>query len=115
MPVPAEFVGQRRKRVVAATAEKKAAARLDAELAYERWVESRREEVLVSRYSDAELKSKLNEVVRERMRRDESFRRVPEKNRSGLARQILVKELSEELMLPGFEQWLVDYSQTNLF
>ena len=115
LSVPAEFVGERRKKAVAATEEKKVAARLDAEFAYERWVESRREEALTSRYSDAELKGKLNEVVRERMRRDESFRRVPEKNRSGLARQILVKELSGELMLPAFEQWLVDYRQTDLF
>lgn len=115
LPVPAEFVGARLRRATEKTAERKTVARVDAEMAYERWVESRREEALASRYSEAELEGKLKEVVRERVRQDESFRRVPEKNRAGLARQILVKELSEELTLPGFEQWVVEYRQAEMF
>jgi hypothetical protein len=115
LPVPVQFVNGRRHRSLEKTAETKGIERLDAELAYEQWVAGRKEEALTSRYSAAELKDKLKEVVQERMRRDEAFRRVPEKNRLGLARQIIVKELSEELTLPAFEQWLVEHSQKNLF
>ena len=118
LPVPVEFVSGRRHRALEETAGKKTAQgeeRLDAEMAYEQWVESRKEEALTSRYNEAELSDKLKEVVQERMRRDDAFRRVPAKNRVGLARQILVKELSEELTLPGFEQWLAEHHQTSLF
>ena len=115
LPVPVHFANGRRQRGLEKTAEKKEVERLDAELAYEQWVASRKEEALTGRYSDVELKQKLREVVQERMRRDDAFRRVPEKNRIGLARQIIAKELSEEMTLPGFEQWLAEHSQTSLF
>jgi hypothetical protein len=115
LPVPAQFVSERRNRTLTAKKTAQGEARLDAELAYEQWVESRREEALASRYSELELEGKLKEIVKDRMRRDESFRRVPEKNRPGLARQIMIKELSEELTLPGFEQWLLEHSQTSFF
>ena len=115
LPVPVEFVSGRRRQAAEEKRSLEGTSRLDAEMAYEQWVAGQKEEILASRYSAAELKDKLKEVVQERMRRDEAFRRVPEKNRMGLARQIIVKELSEEMPLPGFEQWLIEHPQTSLF
>ncbi len=118
LPLPAGFVGTRRRRMMQEMEARSRAAeeaRIEAELAYGLWTEAARRTALAEQYSDVELQQKLESIVAMRMKTDEAFRRVPAKNRSSLALQILLKELESSLDLPSLEEWTLEHKQMPMF
>ena len=89
--------------------------RLELEIAYQDWLEVTREELLSTRYTPDELEKKLEQVVASYLKRDAAFARVPEAHRAIVARQVVLRELSEEQKLPGFDEWMQRQEQGSLF
>ena len=67
------------------------------------------------RYPGELLNRQLRDIVSSRNREDEAFRRVPQSNKTIVARQILLGEVAKELALPTYEEWLTLHNQTHLF
>ena len=118
LPVPVGFMTGRRRRA-AEEAEKvrrtKDQLRVSAELAYGRWVQSKKQEALANRYSKAELQERLTEVVAERTRTDPLFRRVMPADRVEMALNVIQVEINRHLALPSFEEWSMAEDQIRLF
>ena len=118
LPVPAGFMTRSKRRQFEVLAKGERAhleARTEAELAYGQWLESRKADGLRKRFNPVQLESKLSEIAAERARTDEAFRRVPLKNRRDVAERLLMRELSESLNLPCFEDWLRTHQQVRMF
>lgn len=125
LPVPASFMGSRkRKAAEEAQARKRAKEqkaaqielkRMQDELNYSNWVDEQRDLAVRELFSEEELKSKIGKVCAEQSRRDERFRRMPEAARKDVAYRLLRKELAAEIQLPSFEEWATTSEQTSLF
>jgi hypothetical protein len=118
LPVPAGFMSARRRKELQESArleETKRQARLEAEMAYERWIEREQQAAVSAKYSERALQLLVEKIVAERTHSDESFRRVPQSSRPAVAMQIIRKEVRQELVLPSFEEWWASSSQIDLF
>ena len=118
LPLPAGFVGRHHRRQLQQAAGEAHAGRetlVEAELAYEQWVHTRKQEAVEAQYSQLALQEKVDQVVRDRTQSDPVFRRVPARNRPALAQQIIAKEILEALVLPSFEEWIASNRQIALF
>jgi hypothetical protein len=125
LPVPASFMSSRKRKVAEELQtrkrlkEQKAAQeelkRMQDEMAYSSWVDEQRDLAVHELYSDDELRSKLSALCIEESRRDDRFRRMPEKAKHEVAYRLLRKELSAEIQLPSFGEWRVSSEQTSLF
>lgn len=125
LPVPASFMSSRKRKVAdelqarKRLKEQKAAQeefkRSQDEIAYASWVDEQRDVAVREMYSEAELKIKLISLSLEESRRDDRFRRMPEKAKQEVAYRLLRKELSAEIQLPSFGEWRSTVEQTSLF
>jgi hypothetical protein len=82
---------------------------------YESWRDAQVEQELGRRYPGAELKKKIKEIVKLRVRMDDSFRRMLPPHQEALAGQFLRQETREGLEAPTFEQWSEQRRQQNMF
>ena len=72
---------------------------------------------LAVRFHGEELSNKLREIVEQRRKSDNDnlFARVRQEQHPILARQILQKELREQMALLSFEDWCKTHAQYDLF
>jgi hypothetical protein len=104
LPIPAAFTAARRQ------GEMK-----EAEVAYSKWLEAKKQEALKSRFSEKELQAAIQEMVDQRSRVEGAFNRMSDANKVALAKLRLQKEIEDTLSLPTFEEWLSQNTQTSLF
>jgi hypothetical protein len=117
-PIPASFETSAQRRTASEARKKRAfeeQQRLELEMAYAQWKDHEYEKELHSRYPNGELENQLAKIAKQRRKSDSQFARVNSEQHLILARQILQKELKEQMALLSFEQWVVRYAQGNLF
>jgi hypothetical protein len=100
---------------VAFTAARRQGEMKEAEAAYSKWLDAKRQEALKSRFSEKELQAAIQQMVAQRSRIDGAFNRMSEANKVALAKLRLQKEIEDALPLPAFEEWLSQNAQTSLF
>ena len=118
IPVPAPFVTSRQRKAAETARHERSLfeqQRISTELSYVSWAEEQVERELASRFPDEALDAKLSEIVAQRVKTDLYFKRVTPDQRKIIARQVLAKEIREELVLPSLEQWSKTNSQGLLF
>jgi hypothetical protein len=125
LPVPATFMSSRkrkiadehqaRKRIKEQKVAQEELKRMQDEMAYASWVDEQRDLAVREMYSEVELKVKLAALCREESRRDDRFRRMPDKAKHEVAYRLLRKELSAEIQLPSLTEWRLTAEQTSLF
>jgi len=118
MPVPSSFETSRRRKAtesVKRQREVEEQQRLAFDIAYAEWKDRQVERELAVRFPGEELIKKLREIVEQRRKSDNLFARVRKEQHPILARQILQKELREQMALPSFEDWCKTHAQYNLF
>jgi hypothetical protein len=116
--IPIDFVTSRQRRAKEAArnwVETKRQYEAALELEYEQWYGQQGEDELRRIYEGAELDKKLNAVSEELARADKLFARMTRSAQRDVARNRLVKELSDQLMLPSFEEWCKENAQRELF
>lgn len=104
LPIPSAFTAARRQ------GEMK-----EAEAAYSKWRDAKKQEALKSRFSEKELQAAIQEMVAQRSRIDGAFNRMSESNKVALAKLRLQKEIEDTLSLLTFEEWLSQNAQASLF
>ena len=118
VPIPADFVTSRKRRIREAARRRDAEQRqyhLDLELEFDTWRAQKVDDELAVLYPGAELENKIAEVVEQRSKSDKYFMRIPLAQRTVVARQVLAKEVREQIALPTFEEWCTTHAQYNLF
>jgi hypothetical protein len=118
LPVPTGFVSSRKReqmRLVADRDRAKAQAVQIREDAYWLWRTTKREAAVAAKYPGAALDAKLNEVIILNRKTDAMFRRVHTDQHRSLAMSLILKEVSDELVLPSFEEWSSQNEQKGLF
>jgi hypothetical protein len=118
MPVPSTFETSRRRKVTEAAKRQRAVEeqqRLALDIAFTEWKDRQVERELAVRFPGESLKNKLREIADERRKSDNLFARVRQEQHPILARQILQKELREQMALPSFEEWCKTHAQYDLF
>ena len=104
LPIPPAFTAARRQGELK-----------EAEAAYSKWLEDKKQEGLKSRFSEKELQAAIQEMVAQRSRIEGAFNRMSESSKVALAKLRLLKEIEDTLSLPTFEEWLSQNAQTSLF
>jgi len=118
IPVPAPFVTSRQRKAAENARRERShfeQQRLSTELAYISWAEEQVGRELKARFPGEALDVRLSEIVAQRVKTDAFFKRVNPEQRTTIARQVLAKEIREELVLPSLEQWTRTHSQGLLF
>lgn len=125
LPVPASFMGSRKRKAAEETQarrrikEQKVAQielkQMQDELNYSKWVDEQRDLAVREMFSEEELKAKISNVCAEQSRRDDRFRKMPDAARKDVAYRLLRKELAAEIQLPSFDEWTKTTEQTSLF
>lgn len=116
--VPSSFETSRRRKEIENAKQVRAIEqqqRIEREAAYSRWRDSQLEKELATRYPGDEMGKKINEIVLQRQKTDPLFARVRREQHAILARQILQKEVREQMALPSFEGWAKTNAQASLF
>ena len=116
--IPSDFVTSRQRRAKEAArnwAETKRQYEAVLELEYEQWYGQQGEDELKRLYKGAELDKKLNAVSEELAKADKLFARMTRSAQRDVARNRLMKELGDQLMLPSFEEWCKENAQRALF
>jgi hypothetical protein len=121
LSVPPTFVSHR-KEAERAEARKQEQERLTAiaelEETYLQWTDERVEEEIKVRYSQAELKARLRQIIAELRNNDDLkgyFRTSTEAQKEQMAMQVFRREIKEELALPLFGEWAEKHEQPSLF
>jgi len=118
LPVPAGFIGSRKREELRQMADKDQERRLETQMreaTYWTWRSTKRQEAVDSKFPGIELETKLKEIIDENKRSNSMFRDVPSYRHRDIAMQLLVKEVSDELVLPSFEEWSLQNGQIGLF
>jgi len=118
VPIPANFVTSRKRRISEAAVRRDVEQRqhlVDLELEFDTWRAQAVDDELAVRYPSPELERKVAEVVEQRSKSDKYFMRINAAQRLVLARQVLAKEVREQMALPSFEDWCKTHAQRNLF
>ena len=120
LPIPASFVTSRKRKEFELEREIEAQQRAQEyklEIKYSEWRDSRVAAELEARYPSSQLEEKLQEIITQRMRTDEHFKRnrTDKKNLAHLALSHLRKDILQELMLPSLEEWSRSQVQRQLF
>jgi hypothetical protein len=118
LPVPTSFVSQRKRREreqQAALHVEEQARRVDLEQRYADWVEERLDAALKERFSQDNLEAAVKQLIKQQIRSDERFGRMPSVHQRSIALQMLKRDLNEELALPALEQWKRTTDQMGLF
>jgi hypothetical protein len=118
VPIPDAFTTSRKRRRSEASKRQQAQEQqhdLDLQLSFAAWREQQVDAEIAARYPGPLLNQKIAEVVAQRSKSDKYFIRVNPTQREILARQILVREVREQLALPPFEDWCKTHAQYDLF
>jgi hypothetical protein len=118
VPIPADFVTSRKRRISEAARRRDAEQRqhlVDLELEFDAWRAQKVDDELAVRYPGPELGRKIAEVVEQRSKSDKYFMRISAAQRPVVARQVLAKEVREQMALPSFEDWCKTHAQRDLF
>jgi hypothetical protein len=116
--VPSTFETSRRRKEIESAKQVRAIEqqqRIEREAAYSEWKEAQVEKELATRYPGAEMEKTINEIMLQRQKSDPLFARVKREQHAILARQILQKEVREQMALPSYEGWTKTNAQANLF
>jgi hypothetical protein len=118
VPVPDAFITSRKRSKSEADKRQQADERqhdLDLQIAFASWRDRQVDAEIAARYSGPALSQKIAEVVAQRSKTDKYFIRVNPTQREVLARQILVREVREQMAFPPFEDWCKTHAQYGLF
>jgi hypothetical protein len=118
MPVPSSFETSRRRKSAETARQQRSIEeqhRLALDIAYTDWRDQQIERELEKRFPGEELEKKTHEIIEQRRKNDQYFVRVRNEHLPILARQILRKEIREQMELPSLDEWLKTNSQGNLF
>lgn len=108
IPLPAGFITSRRR--LQQQERQRARANQEKQLfeirvSYDQWCETRVDQELSARYTDADLARKVKQLISQRVIRDERFRHIAPDHQEVIALQLLRKDLASEIGLPTFEEW----------
>ena len=117
LPVPASFVGARKRKAIKDALKRKRIKEQKQmeEIAYSMWLEDQRDRAVREQFSEVELESKLTELATDLAHRDKRVRRMPAKARRDVALRMLRKEITEGIQLPNLDEWRNTAEQTLLF
>jgi hypothetical protein len=119
VPVPTSFVTSRRFREheeIRESQQDAEARRSSLQMEYDLWRDQAIDKELATRFPEAQLKRRVEEIVAQRVKRDSRFALMTLGQQENLALQFLRTDLREELVLPTFDQWYGDKkSQLDLF
>ena len=118
VPIPADFVTSRKRRISEAARRRDAEQRqylVDLELEFDTWRAQKVDDELAVLYPGPELDRKIAEIVDQRSKSDKYFMRISLAQRPVVARQVLAKEVREQMALPSFEDWCKTHAQRDLF
>jgi replication initiator protein A len=118
IPVPTTFMTSRRLREQKERTKKKAEqdGRVwELQLEYEQWIEQQVEKEIAIRYAGPELKNRIKQVIKHRVRTDERFSRMALHHQEALALQFLRRDIQAESARPSFEEWCEQTHQRKLF
>jgi len=118
VPVPDAFITSRKRSKSEAAKRQQAEERqhdLDLQIAFASWRDRQVDAEIAARYPGPAVSQKIAEVVAQRSKTDKYFIRVNPAQREVLARQILVREVREQMALPPFEDWCKTHAQYGLF
>jgi hypothetical protein len=118
VPIPADFVTSRKRRISEAARRRDAEQRqylVDLELEFDTWRAQKVDDELAVLYPGPELDRKIAEIVDQRSKTDKYFMRISLAQRPVVARQVLAKEVREQMALPSFEDWCKTHAQRDLF
>ncbi len=118
VPVPTSFVTSRRlceQEEALKTHHEREAKIVGLQVEHDEWIDKRIEEEIHTRYPGLALKTKIKEVIAQRVRTDERFRQMAAQHQEALALQFLRRDTREELVLPSFQEWRDQKPQLNLF
>ena len=118
VPIPADFVTSRKRRISEAARRRDAEQRqylVDLELEFDTWRAQKVDDELAVLYPGPELDRKIAEIVEQRSKSDKYFMRISLAQRPVVARQVLAKEVREQMALPSFEDWCKTHAQRDLF
>ena len=85
------------------------------EMAYSTWIDEQRDLAVREMFSEAELANRVSKLCHDESRRDERFRRMPDRAKKDVAYRLLRKELAAEIQLPTLEEWQLTSEQARLF
>jgi hypothetical protein len=116
MPIPSSFF-EARKRTREQNRQQAHNARMDAlNFQFIQWKDHQIEAELNVRYAGGVgLNSRLEELIQTQIRPNKIFQTYSESARKEQAMQLLKRDIATELMLPNFEQWIVEHPQGELF
>jgi hypothetical protein len=116
--IPSDFVTSRKRKAEEATMKLGAQKRgheSQLYMEYFQWSTKQAEEKLALIYTEQELQEKLSSIANEKVKEDKLWARMPRRGQIESARNLLLKELKEELILPTLEEWLNNHPQRGLF
>lgn len=118
VPIPTNFETFRKRRISEAARSQHAEQQqvnIGLDLEFAAWRDRKVDEELAARYPGPELARKIVEIVEQRSKNDKYFMRINTTQRQVLARQVLAKEVREQMSLPSFEDWCKTHAQRDLF
>jgi hypothetical protein len=118
LSVPPTFVSHRKEAEARKREDERLTATAELQQAYLLWTEERVEDEIKSRYSQAEIKARIRQIMAELRYHEELkgfFRTATETQREQMAMQVFRRELKEELALPLFGEWAEKHEQRSLF
>ena len=116
--IPSDFVTSRQRRAKEAARnwdEQKRQFEADLQLEYREWHTTQGKEELNRIYKGVALEKKLDSIADELAKSNKQFGRMSFSQKRDVARNQLVKELTDKLMLPAFEEWCKENPQRELF
>jgi hypothetical protein len=116
--IPEDFLTIRKRRAIEKNKRQDENQRMHSvilEREYSEWRAGRVDDEIAKRYPGDSLKQKINQVVEQTVSVDKLFVRIPLPQRPIVARQIIAKEIRDELELPSFEDWCKAHPQRDLF
>lgn len=118
LPVPSTFMSSRKRKAAEGAVDRKRTKEqklLQEQIAYSEWLDDQQERAVREQYADGKLELKIEQLSGDLAREDERVRRWTDKARRDFAYRMLRKEVSDQVQLPSFEEWLRSSEQTRLF
>jgi hypothetical protein len=116
IPIPSSFFQAKEREREYTKREAEKAREQALEFQFMLWKDQQIEIELQAQFPEGQgIESKIDELINTHIRPNKVFQRYSEKGRRESALQILKRDIAEELMLPNFEQWMVEHPQGELF
>jgi ATP-dependent Lon protease len=118
VPVPTEFATTRKTRQQQQRAlfdANQQIQTLELQRQYEDWVSERVDKEMKERFAATALKAKIKETIKKHSSLDERFAQMLPIHQEPIALQFLKRDISEQILLPSFEEWKKSTDQLGLF